>query len=287
MLEFSIPDSKGTRLLNYLLLELIKSNPTIFYDDFIITSTYGAMDGCTWNGGRELLGILSEQDCKEILNFYNSHQVSYRYTFTNKFLDKRDFYDRYCNMLLRINTFQNGVTYNKKNIKKFIKRKYPGYYFVSSCTRNIKDIKQVNKISKKELIVLDFKLNNTSDIGKIKYPHNIEMVVNEQCMARCPFREIHYSMMAKNNLFIAGNKFSLNPLCERKKGTYESAIKKQSHYISRQRAKEYAELGINKFKIVGRDNTRADLALMGYLEYLVKPEYQKMFIELCRENNII
>ena len=287
MLEFSIPDSNGTRLLNFLLLDQIKNNPQMFYKDIKITSTYGAMNGCIWNGGRNLLGILSEQDCKEIIDFYNWYSVSYRYTFTNKFIEKRDLYDRYCNMLLRTMLQNTGVTYNKKIIKRFIKRKNKRVYFVSSCTRNINNTKEINKISKKELLVLDFKLNNTKVIEKLKHPENIELVVNEQCMAICPFREIHYTTMAKNNMFIENNKFSLNPMCERKKGTYDSAIRKQPHYVSKQMITNYAKQGINKFKLVGRDDNRPDLALMGYLDYFVKPEYHKAFIDLCKENNII
>lgn len=287
MIEYSIPDSKGTRLLNFLLLELINDRPEIFYKDFKITSVYGTIDGCTWNGGRDLLGIASEKECKQILDFYNRHNVSYRYTFTNKFIEKKDLYDRYCNMLLRINKDLNGVTYNSKLIKNYVKRKYKNYYFVSSCTRNITDAKTINKISKNELLVLDFKLNNTSAIGKIKYPQNIELVLNEQCIGKCPFREMHYSMMAKKNMFASDKEFNMNPRCRTKKGGYDEMIRNLPHYVSRKLAKEYSELGINKFKIVGRDNDRPDLALMGYLDYLVKPEYHNHFIELCKINRII
>lgn len=287
MYEFSIPDSKGTRMLNFLLLELMQKQPQMFYKGIRVTSTYGAMDGCTWNGGRELFGIMCESECKEVINLYKKYNVSYRYTFTNKFIEKRDLYDRYCNMLVRTMIHNTGVTYNQKRIKKYIKKKNKKVYFISSCTRNIKDIGTINKISKKELLVLDFKLNNTRMIGKLKHPENIELVVNEQCMACCPFREIHYTTMAKKNMFIEDSKFSLNPMCERKMGTYESAIKKQPHYVSKEMIEDYAELGINKFKLVGRDNTRPDLAIMGYLDYFVKPEYHKAFIEMCKENNII
>jgi hypothetical protein len=287
MIEFSIPDSAGTYKLNCLLLTLIKEKPQMFYDDFVISSTYGAFNGTTWNGGRDIFGILSEKDCKERLQFYNSHNVSYRYTFTNKFIEKRDLFDRYSNMMLRINN-NGGVTYNKKIIKDYIKKKYKNYYFVSSCTRNIKDIKNINKISKKELIVLDFKLNNSKTLLKLKHPENVEIVVNEQCFDNCPFREIHYSMMAQNNMFLNDNQFKLNPMCNRKSGSYQECICSKRQYVSRDRIyKEYLPLGINKFKLVGRHNSMPDLALMGYLDYFVKPEYQYAFISLCKMYEII
>ena len=287
MIEYSIPDSKGTRLLNFLLLELMKQQPQMFYKGIVVSSTYGTINGCTWNGGREILGIASEKDCKGIIELYNKYGVSYRYIFTNKFIERKDLYDRYCNMLLRINTKNNGVTYNSNLVKKYIKKKKLNYYFVSSCTKNIKKVEKINKISKNELIVLDFKLNNTSIIGKLKHPENIEIIVNEQCMGMCPFREMHYSMMAKKNMFISDKDFDFNPICKNKKGCYQELIGKQPHYVSRKLVREYYELGISKFKIVGRDNDRPDLAIMGYMDYLVKPEYHDQFIELCKINHII
>lgn len=287
MIEYSIPDSNGTRMLNFLLLELMKEQPQLFYKGIAITSTYGAMNGCTWNGGRDILGIASEIECKQILEQYGKYGVSYRYTFTNKLIEKKDLYDRYCNMLLRINTKNNGVTYNSKLIKSYIKNKKLNYYFISSCTKNINEIKKINKISKKELIVLDFKLNNTSIIKKLRYPENIEIIVNEQCMGMCPFREMHYSMIAKKNMFISDKDFNFNPMCKNKKGSYHELIGKQPHYVSKKLIEEYYKLGINKFKIVGRDNYRPDLAIMGYMDYLIKPEYHNRFIELCKINNII
>ena len=288
MLEFSIPDSQGTFLLNKLLISTMKQRPEMFYDDFVISSAYGTFDGATWNGGRDILGIISEKECKSRLNFYNSNNISYRYTFTNCFLEKTDLFDRYCNMLLRINDKNGGVTYNKKIVKNYVKKHYKNYYFVSSCTRNIKDAQSINKISKRDLLVLDFKLNNSKILQELKFPGNIEVLANEQCMANCPFREMHYSMMAQNNLFLTDKQFNANPLCNAKTGTYDQCIRSQKQYVSRKAIREvYLPLGINKFKLTGRHNSLPDLALMGYLDYFVKPEYQDTFILLCKINGII
>lgn len=289
MLEFSIPDSPGTYRLNRLLISMIKDYPELFYDDFVITSAYGTFSGCTWNGGRDIFGIVSEKDCKSVLKFYNDHNISYRYTFTNRFLKKTDVYDRYCNMLLKINTKLNGVTYNKELIKDYIKKKYPSYYFVSSCTKNIKNIDEINKISKDELFVLDFRLNNKFFIlQQLKHPYNIEVLVNEQCSSTCPYREIHYSMISKKNLFISDDDFDMNLSCNRKSGSYDMVIKTRSHYVSRENIiNNYLPLGINKFKISGRHNTEPDFALMTYLDYFIKPKYREYFITICKENNII
>lgn len=288
MIEFSIPDSQGTRALNMLLLELIDKKPDMFYDDIKITSTYGTFNGCTWNGGRDILGIVSENDCKKILQFYNSKGVSYRYTFTNRYLENRDTYDRYCNMLLRINTKNNGVTYNLDLIKDYIKANYPTYYFVSSCTRNIKDITEIDKKSENELLVLDFKLNNMPIIKDLKHKENIEIIVNEQCMETCPYRDLHYSMIAKKNLFITDAEFDFNFMCKWKNGSYDEIIKTKRHYVSRQQIiNDYLPIGINKFKIAGRHEKSPDFALMSYLDFFVKPEYKSSFMEICKNNGII
>ena len=288
MLEFSIPDSPGTYKLNELLLKLLQTNKEMFYNDFKITSAYGTLAGCTWNGGRELFGIIPEYVCKEVINMYNSNNISYRYTFTNCFINKYDLYDRYCNMLLRINKKLNGVTYNKNIIKDYVTKNYKNYYFVSSCTKNIKDIQTINRISKKELLVLDFKLNNTSIINNLKYPNNIEIITNEQCLPTCPFRNSHYKNIAKINMYLTYKQFNKNNECKNKISDYKSFMCKLPQYVSREKIYSlYRPLGINKFKLVGRHQSEPDLALLGYLDYFIKPEYHEQFINICKLNNII
>lgn len=288
MIEFSIPDSNGTNKLNALLLECIKAKPFMFYDDFKISSVYGTFNGCTWNGGRDIFGIMSEEECKQWLNYYNSKGISYRYTFTNKYFNETDKFDRYCNMLLRINKVNKGITYNSELLKEYVKTNYPSYYFVSSCTRNKTNIDEINNISEHELLVLDFRLNNTEIINQLKHPRNIEIIVNEQCMDNCPYRVLHYDYMARKNMFIETKDFELNKMCKHKKGTYCNHVQTRKHYVSRKDIYEkYVPLGITKFKVVGRHQDLPDLALMSYLDYFVKEEYKNMFLELCKQNQII
>lgn len=288
MIEFSIPDSPGTTTLNFVLLETIKNTPEMFYDDFKISSTYGTFAGCCWNGGRDIIGLIRPEDCKEILNFYNERDVFYRYTFTNSLITKRDFYDRYCNMLLKINKRFPSITYNRSDLKRYINKHNKDYKFVQSCTKCVKNIKEINKYSKKELIVLDFDLNNENIIDKIKYPENIELAVNEACLPNCPFKKAHYEFMSKKCLYEVDIEFMPNKECTRKVQTYEEMVQRKKHYVSRDKIKSiYVPRGINKFKISGRDENRPDFALFSYLDYFVKPEYHQEFVDICRENKVI
>ena len=63
------------RLLNQVLMNLMKDYPDCFEEKYCIGSVYGTFPGAVWNGGRAVFGITGIKDIRAILKLYNDRGV--------------------------------------------------------------------------------------------------------------------------------------------------------------------------------------------------------------------
>lgn len=271
--HFSIPDSYAVAMLNMILLRAMQEHNEWFYDDFVIDSCYGCPQGCIWNGNREFPGqSYGREIIAEIVNTYRSFNITYRATFTNFLLEEEHLRDAYGNLIAEVLSEYNGeVIVSIPLMFDYIKTKYPQLGITWSTTTdfggtNSERVAKINELSHSRVVVVPFDMNNNVVLKELTNPHNIEVLVNEDCIDNCPRRREHETLC---NLFNMG-KISTTEDCLM--GEYRGTEKWQMHsFISRMGLEKYVQRGIDRFKISGRQNVLQ--TLWGYFAYFVKKSH--------------
>ena len=117
-------------------LPLFFEHREYFYEWCGIGSIYGAPAGCIWGGGRVGEG---DQDPGEVLALLEKYGISGRLTFSNSLIREEHLADRKCNAICAMfekgGKTKNGVIVHSELLLEYLKKKYPGLYFVSSTRR--------------------------------------------------------------------------------------------------------------------------------------------------------
>ncbi len=275
-------------------LPLFREHREYFYDWCEIGSIYGAPGDCLWGGGRVGFGDAEPQKVAELMKEYG---ISARLTFSNSLLREEHLADKKCNTLCEIfangsastnsatqvsdknGAVQNGIIVHSDLLLKYIKTKYPNYYFVSSTTKVITNFEQFKaELNREEFryVVPDFrlnkqfdKLNALTDAQKQK----VEFLCNECCFFGCHDRKKCYENVSLKNL---GEKCEdhecVSPTSQR--GYRFSDAMKNPGFIGIEDIQNiYAPAGFKHFKIEGRSLGSA-LILEFLLYYMTKPEHQ-------------
>lgn len=141
-----------------------------------------------------------------------------------------------------------------------------------STTKGVNSLEETNELSKDRLTVLYYGMNNTTALQKLEHPDNIEVLVSEACIENCPNRMNHYKSIGQLQLLQPSEPFKCPYGCE-SYFYYEKPVTRD-HYVSIDDIREvYLPLGINKFKIGGRQDHPVNL-IENYVNYFVKPEYR-------------
>ena len=133
-------------------LPLFRKHREYFYDWCEIGSIYGAPADCIWGGGRAGFG---EQEPEEVLKLMQEYGISARLTFSNSLLREEHLSDKKCNELCTLfeKSVGNGVIIHSDLLLEYLKKNYPGLYFVSSTTKVLTDFEQfLNEMNRRERI---------------------------------------------------------------------------------------------------------------------------------------
>ena len=303
---FSIPDSNtnsvgkyvvNTRLMNWGLLEAMQEHPEWFYDDFIIETAYGCPSSCIWNGNREMTDA-DEFDAEwadAVLGMYKDYGVQYRLIFTNLLLKKEHLRDTVGNEVAKVVGKWGGYVMVSTNLMAEYMKRYPGLNINWSTTTDFgstqgAQIKKINELSEKYLVVLPYEFNNKPELQKFRHPENLEVLINERCIDNCPNRRNHWRAINESILRQGDvrNRTKENVHCK----FYEQYVNggKRFHHIYREQLPYYQNMGINHFKISGR--VEPDMVMDAYRNYFLKPErilefnrYMDDFVREIVQNN--
>ena len=261
-------------------LPLFREHREYFYDWCEIGSVYGAPADCIWGGGRMGEG---NHDPEEVLALMQEYGISARLTFSNSLLEERHLLDPKCNRLCAVfekkNQTRNGVIIHSELLLDYLKREYPGLYFVSSTTKVLTDFQQlVKEINRDDFlyVVPDFRLNKS--FKKLhtlseKQKDKVEFLCNECCWFGCKDRKECYKTVRRKNL---GEDCPDHPCaapCAEEGYRFSKAMENPG-FISMEDIKNiYLPIGFSNFKIEGRGLGSA-LILEFLLYYMTKPEYQ-------------
>lgn len=262
------------RILNEIVINLMKDYPNHFRDGYRIGSVYGTFPGAIWNGGRAVFGLASKKEMESIIKTYNSKGVPVRFTWTNSLLEECHTYDTYCNLIMNIaNNGMNQVLVNQPVLEDYIREHYPMYKMISSTTKRITNMRELKEELLKDyyLVVLDYDLNHNQQIlEEIKpFANRIELLVNEVCYPGCKKRSEHYLQQSKMQLEFDAH--SLFPCPNNTTKRNFSECMNRPSFISNGQIQKYVEQGFQNFKIVGR-GMPLEFVKESYLYFLVKDD---------------
>lgn len=278
MFIFSIPDSHALRMVNGILLCIMEQHPDWLQKDTIIETAYGCPPHCLWNGNRSFGGV--QYDCREwaknVLTRYYHHHIQYRLTFTNFLLKEADLSDEYGNDIASTVNFFGGYVMVSTPMMAQYMTHYPKLQLCWSTTTDFgdtpeKEIATINQLSEKHLVVPPYTYNNTEYLKKFQHPENIEVLVNEHCIDNCPRRREHWTRVNQQTIEYKTTIFSPDYTDCFYPELYNNPKLPRHHTITRNKLQEYADMGINHFKISGRMDDQQ--SWQAYMDYLIHPDY--------------
>ena len=250
-----LPGLCNFRVINQILLNIMKDYPSKFREGYKIGSVYGTFPGAIWNGGRAVFGTAYKGDIDRVIKIYNSRGVPVRFTWTNTLLEEKHNLDTYCNLIMQLADHKkNQVLVNAPSLEEYIRREYPDFAVISSTTKRLVDVEAIKEELAKDyhLVVLDYDLNHDEDVLTALEPvaDKIEILVNEICAPNCPKRAEHYRAESLSQLeFDQATDFKC-PHQNAKRGFNESM--KRPAFISNEEIGSYIDRGYVNVKIVVR-----------------------------------
>lgn len=263
-----------------VFLPLFRAHREYFYDWCEIGSIYGAPSDCIWGGGRTSFG---DQNPREVLALMQEYGISARLTFSNSLLRQEHLLDRKCNELCRLfeenEEVQSGVIVHSDLLLDYLKKHYPGLYFVSSTTKVLTDFAQFcDEVNREEFryIVPDFRLNKAFDqLSTLSESQKdkVEFLCNECCFIGCKDRKRCYEAVSRKNLGEDCPEHECTAPDAENGYRFSKAMENPAFIGINDIQKIYLPMGFSNFKIEGRGLGSA-LILEFLLYYMIKPEYQ-------------
>ena len=263
-----------------VFLPLYRTHRDWFYDWCEIGSLYGAPADCLWGGGRT---GCSRHTAREVLALAQEYGISARLTFSNSLLRKEHLADRKCNALCALfekeNRVQNGVIVHSDLLLDYLKRQYPGLYFVSSTTKVLTDFQQLRRETEREefrYVVPDFRLNKSfAELDTLPQDQKdkVEFLCNECCWYGCRDRKHCYENVSRKNLGEDCPDHRCTAPGAQQGYRFSKAMENPGFIGAGDIRKVYLPGGFSNFKIEGRGLGSA-LILEFLLYYMTKPEYQ-------------
>ena len=263
-----------------VFLPLFRGHRDWFYDWCTIGSVYGAPAGCRWDGGRAGFGEAKAEDAAGLMREYG---ISPRLTFSNSLLREGDLDDPECNRLCALfeksGPVPAGVILTSDLLLDYLRREYPGLYFVSSTTKVLTRFRELEEeLERPEFryVVPDFRLNKALD-RLMSLPEElkdkVEFLCNEACWFECPDRKACYENVSRKNLGLdCEDHVCASPYAERGY-RFSDAMENPGFIGIREIRDVYMPGGFSHFKIEGRSLGSA-VILEFLLYYLTRPEYR-------------
>ena len=261
-------------------LPLFRRRRDWFYDWCTVGSVYGAPAGCRWDGGRSGFG---EEDPEAAAALMREYGISARLTFSNSLLREEDLDDpecrRLCALFEKNGPVPSGVILSSDLLLNDLRKRYPGFYFVSSTTTVLTEFGQLRQELERpefRFAVPDFRLNKAWDqLDSLpeKLKGKVEFLCNEACWFECPDRKACYENVCRKNLGEdCPDHICVSPSA-RRGYRFSDAMKNPGFIGIRDIREEYLPRGFRHFKIEGRSLGSA-VVLEFLLYYLTRPEYQ-------------
>jgi len=263
-----------------VFLPLFRAHREYFYDWCEIGSIYGAPADCLWGGGRVGFGEAKPRDVAALTREYG---VSARLTFSNALLGQEHLSDRKCNALCALfeknGPVQSGVILHSDLLLDYLRRRYPGLYFVSSTTKVLRAFEQLQaELDRPEFrfVVPDFRLNRERE-RLLALPEDrkqkVEFLCNECCWFDCPERRACYENVSRKNLGEACPDHVCASPTARRGYRFSDAMRNPGFVSLGDIQNVWLPNGFSHFKLEGRGLGSA-VVLEMLIYYMTRPERQ-------------
>ena len=263
-----------------VFLPLFREHREYFYDWCEIGSIYGSPADCIWGGGRVENG---DRNAREVLALTSEYGVSARLTFSNSLLRPEHLADRACNALCALfesgGSVPSGVIVHSDLLLDYLRRTYPGFYFVSSTTKVLTDFGDFLAEAERpefDYIVPDFRLNKAFDKWDAlpdPLKDKVEFLCNECCFIGCRDRKACYEAVSRKNLGEDGFDCRCRAPAGNEGYRFSRAMENPAFIGIDDIREHYLPRGYSQFKIEGRGLGSA-VILEFLLYYMTKPAYQ-------------
>ena len=193
-----------------------------------------------------------DRDPREVLDLLEEYGISARLTFSNSLLRREHLSDPRCNKLCRLlesgHGPQNGVIVHSELLLDYLRKAYPGLYFVSSTWDKLNTLTQEQK-------------------------DKTEFLCNECCAFGCQERRACYEAVSRKNLGEPGPEHRCTAPGGGDGYRFSKAMENPGFIGIDDIQNTYLPMGFSNFKIEGRGLGSA-LVLEFLLYYMTKPEYQ-------------
>ena len=201
----------------------------------------------------------------------------------NTLLEEEHLSDEKCNALCALfetdAEIPNGVIIGSDLLLSYLRKKYPGLYFVSSTTKVLTDFSKFKEELDRDafrFVVPDFRLNKAYDRLQTlseAQRRKVEFLCNECCWFDCYDRKACYENVSRKNLGEdCPDHRCVSPEAERGY-RFSDAMKNPGFIGVEDILNDYLPNGFSHFKIEGRGLGSA-LILEFLLYYMTKPEYR-------------
>lgn len=239
----------------------------------------------------------------------NEFGIGFNYTMNSTVLGNFEFDSSLKNeLLIFIEKLSNAglskITVSVPYLIKFIHKHFPSLHIVASICMNINSVQELNAVEKMgaKSVVLPKDMNREISLLKkmIKNKGNLDLklLCTTPCVSKCPDLNYHMNISSCQDNIISSNKqnltipeAALNCQIKRLSSPVEFI---KSPWIRPEDLKIYQDLGINYFKLDGRDKPEKYLLEVikayvnenfdGNLLFLIQGSYPKNKLEL---NNLI
>ena len=260
-------------------LPLYRKHPEYFYEWCQIGSIYGAPADCLWGGGRAGFG---DSRAEDVLKLVQEYGISPRLTFSNSLLREEHLQDKRCNRLCEL--FEKsappcGIILHSDLLLSYLRRRYPGFYFISSTTKVLTEFDAyLAEVSREEFrfAVPDFRLNKALERWEAlpdALKGKTEFLCNECCAFDCRDRKACYEAVSRKNLGQDGPEHFCRGLKGQGGYRFSLAMENPGFIGIEDIQRVYLPMGYAHFKIEGRTLGSA-LILEFLLYYMTKPECQ-------------
>ena len=261
-------------------LPLWREHREYFRADCEIASIYGAPGDCLWGGGRVGCG---QDDAHEVAALMREYGLSARLTFSNSLLRSEHLADERCNALCALfehnGGAKNGVIVHSELLLDYLRRRYPGFCFISSTTKTLTRWEEfAAELGREEFacVVPDFRMNKQlSRLYALPQAQKdkVEFLCNECCSFSCADRKACYESVSRLALGEEGEAHICRAPGASEGYLFSRAMKNPGFIDPEEIRTIYQPMGFSNFKLEGRGLGSA-LLLEFLLYYLVRPEYR-------------
>lgn len=258
-----------------------------------IKQVYGSVK-CSWNGGRSSkIRDFDENYISSVIRQYNENGIGCSFTFTNYHITEDMLGDSVGNKILEIASEydNNYVIVSSDILADYIRKNYPKIKLESSLLKPTYECPGYtetpeyydNLCMKFDKVVLRPELGqDLKFLKKLKYKNKIELLVNSNCVYKCPFSIKHYDRaIGLENDEIPKNTVMCN---ER---FYNPVSMHKNNFLSNKEIDRIIKMGFSNFKLNGRNISPMSLLLI-FSTYIFEAsgvfQYLLIYMSLKRLN---